>query len=90
VPLTGALSNMQKFFDVLRDNLETIDDEGPFVEPKNDLMMATEPYADQPNPSFNRRPIQGIQHKDWILSKYFCSSLAIFLLLFSINFSTFF
>lgn len=51
---------MQKFFDVLRDNLEIIDDEGAYVEPKNDLMMATEPYADQPSPSFNRRPIQGI------------------------------
>jgi hypothetical protein len=51
---------MQKFFDVLRDNLETIDDEGTYAEPKNELMMATEPYADQPSPSFNRRPIQGI------------------------------
>lgn len=62
MPLTGALSNMQKFFDVLRDNLETIDDEGMYVEPKNDLMMATEPYIDQPSPSFNRRPL-GIRLK---------------------------
>lgn len=62
---------MQKFFDVLRDNLETIDDEGPYVEPKNDLMMATEPYVDQPNPSFHRRPIQGIKDKDLVLSNTF-------------------
>jgi len=59
IELTGALSNMQKFFDVLRDNLETIDDEPLYLEPKNDIMMATEPIKEASSTSFHRRPLQG-------------------------------